>query len=283
MPQTAPLQSVTLGSFKVTYLPDGGGIVIPQALYPASTAEGWQNHQDLLDGEGKFITTIGSFLVEAGERKIAVDLGIGPVYLDFPGFGPFFGGKYLESLAQTGTGRADVTDVIFTHLHLDHVGWTTMEEDGQRVLTYPNARYWTSKAEWDTWFGGDAPIGPHPEAVQKPLADKIQFLEDGQEFVPGLKVLFTPGHTPGHLSLELTAGDQKLYLVGDLFHGAMQMEEPTWCVAFDATAEGAMAARAKMYPLLTKPGVMVAANHFSNTVFGTIRPQNGHHVWQPLP
>lgn len=281
MPNFAPLQTVTLGEMKVTYLPDGGGIVEPLALYPASTAAGWAKYPDLLDDEGKFRTTIGGYLIETGERKLIVDTGIGPLHIPFPGFGPFFGGKYLESLAQTGVARAAVTDVIFTHLHLDHVGWTTVAENGQRVLTFPNARHAVTQAEWDFWYGGDNPAGPDPQTVQQPLAERITFFGAGEELAPGIHVLATPGHTPGHISLLLEAAGQRLYLLADVLHGAMQITEPEWSVAFDINPEMARATRDALYADLVQPNTMVAVNHFSGTVFGRIVATETGLQWAP--
>ncbi len=280
MPEFAPLQTVTVGDVKVTYLPDGGGIVEPLALYPASTAEGWAKYPQLLDEEGKFRTTIGGYLIEVGERKMVVDAGIGPVTVPFPGFGPFFGGKFLQSLAQTGVARSAVTDVIFTHLHLDHVGWTTLEEDGQRVLTFPNARHAVTQTEWDFWYGGDNPAGPDPVAVQQPLDGRIAFFADGDELAPGIRVLATPGHTPGHVSLLIEGAAQRLYLLADVLHGAMQVTEPTWSVAFDVDMAQARATRDALYPALTQPHTLVAANHFSGTVFGRIVETENGRSWE---
>lgn len=282
MPHFAPLQSVTLGNFKVTYLPDGGGIVEPIALYPASTPAGWAKYPALLNEDGKFLTTIGGYLIETNGRIIIVDTGIGPVNIPFPGFGPFFGGNYLESLAQTGVAREEVTDVIFTHLHLDHVGWTTIEENGQRVLTFPNARHAVTQAEWEFWYGGDNPAGPNPEAVQRPLAPIITFFQDGDELVPGLRVLSTQGHTPGHVSLLLEAGGQRLYLLADVLHGAMQISEPDWSVAFDIDPAQARVTRDALYADLTQPDTLVAVNHFSGTVFGRIATTESGRIWQPF-
>ena len=282
MPKIAGIQSVTIGRHTVTFLPDGGGIVNPTALYPASSTADWQRYPELLDDDGQFITTIGAFLIRSGDRLIAVDLGIGPVSIPFPGFGPFSGGQYLESVAAIGVERHAVTDVFFTHLHLDHCGWTTIDEIGARVLTYPNARYHVSKVEWDFWAGGDNPAGPDPVAVQKPLAERIQFIAGGAALAPGITVLSTPGHTPGHLSLRLDGDEQRLYLTGDLLHGVMQLREPDWSVAFDADPVQARATREAMYPLLTQPDTIVAVNHFSNAVFGRMRAAAGLVAWDPI-
>lgn len=282
MPDFAPLQSVTLGDLKVTYLPDGGGIVEPTALYPASSAEGWSKYPHLLDADGKFLTTIGGYLIEAGARKIIVDTGIGPVTIPFPGFGPFFGGKFLESLAQTGVARESVTDVIFTHLHLDHVGWTTVAENGGRALTFPNARHAVTQTEWEFWYGGENPAGPDPEAVQRPLAPIITFFNGGDEIAPGIRAFSTPGHTPGHVSLLLETAGQRLYLLADVLHGAMQVTEPEWGVAFDIDPAQARATRDALYADLAQPDTLVAVNHFSGTVFGRIHAGESGRFWEPM-
>lgn len=284
MPKFAELQSVMVGSIKVTFLPDGGGVVEPLALYPASNMDSWHaRYTHLLDEQSKFITSIGGYLIETEDRKVIVDTGIGPVTIPFPGFGPFSGGEYLNSLAKTGVKPEAITDVIFTHLHLDHVGWTTVEnEAGERVLTFPNARYVVTKDEWDFWYGGDNPAGPHPDYVQKPLDEVIEFVADEEELVSGVTVLDTAGHTPGHISLCVQDGGEKLYLTADLLHGAMQVTEPDWSVAFDADQAAARATRERMYALLTQPDVMVGVNHFSNIVFGKlVVDDDGNKKWVP--
>jgi glyoxylase-like metal-dependent hydrolase (beta-lactamase superfamily II) len=282
MPKNADFKTVTIGDIRVSFLPDGGGITDPLALYPASSEEGWKAHPDLLNDEGKFITTIGAFLVEIGNRKIAVDTGIGPNTFDFPGFGHFSGGKYVDSLMQTGVSPDEVTDVVFTHLHLDHCGWTTIETAGTRQLLYPQARYFVTATEWEFWYDGDNPAGPHPEHVQKPLKDRIEKIDDGDVIAPGMTVIATPGHTPGHISLRLESGAQRLFLTADIMHGPMQIVEPDWNVAFDVDADLARKSREGLLLELTKPNTISAVNHFSDAVFGHIREADGKLTWTPL-
>lgn len=282
MPTIAPVQSVTVGDVRVTFLPDGGGALQATALYPFSTAEGWQNYPQFLDENDGVVTSIGGYLIETGNRKVIVDTGLGPVHLEFPGFGPMDGGNYLQSLAATGVSAEEVTDVIFTHMHLDHVGWTTAPKNSGRALLYPNARHVVTRTEWDLWYGSDQPAGPHPEFVQKPLEGIIQFFAGGDEVVPGVKAVDTPGHTLGHVSLIVTSGDERLILTADLFHCAVQLLEPGWSVAFDMDMQLARASREKMLPDLCKPHTLAAVNHFSNQVFGHFSQVDGGYRWTPL-
>ena len=122
MAQFADVQSKTIGDFKVTFLPDGGGLITPEAMFPASADKGWGDYDNLLNEEGRIVITIGGFLIETGDEKIIMDLGFGPQTVEFPGFGPFIGGKFMESLAETGVSPEEITQVVYTHLHLDHVG-----------------------------------------------------------------------------------------------------------------------------------------------------------------
>jgi glyoxylase-like metal-dependent hydrolase (beta-lactamase superfamily II) len=282
MAQFADVRSIEVGAFKITYLNDGGGLIVPTAMYPASTDKGWENYQDFLDDQGRIVVSIGGFLIETGDHKIVMDLGFGPMTVEFPGFGPFIGGKFLESLAQTGVAREDVTEVIYTHLHVDHVGWTSLEANGGRELTFPNARYLCTETEWNFWIGDETGMGPHPEAVQKPLEGKIEFISPGDDVVPGLTLLSTAGHTPGHISLRLDGGDQQVYLIADLLHSEVQFYEAEWGVVFDINAEQAHKTREGIYPTLAQPHVIVADGHFANRVFGRLTHEGDRWVWTPL-
>lgn len=282
MPNIADFKTITIGEAKVSFLPDGVGVSDPVATYPASSEEGWQQYGNLLDENGQFLTTIGAFLIEIGERRIAVDTGIGPESYDFPGFGQFSGGQYLDSLKKTGTAPEEVTDVVFTHLHLDHCGWTTIEVNGKQRLLFPNARYFVTAAEWEFWYGGDNPAGPHPETVQKPLQGRLQMIDDGDSIAPGLTVIGTPGHTPGHVSVRIESGEQRLFLTGDILFGPMQLEQPDWSIVFDTDPELARQSREALYPELVKPNTISAVNHFADAVFGLIKQEGDRLRWEPL-
>lgn len=284
MLERAPVQTVEVGAARVTYLPDGVGRFLATASFPNSQADDWQNtYAALIDDEQRMLTSIGAFLIQIGDRNIIMDTGTGPMLVDFPGFGPLQGGDFLNSLAATGVDRHEVTDVIFTHMHLDHVGWVTIDVDGERQLTFPRARHMVTQAEWDFWYGGDHPAGPHPQFVQGPLAPIIEFVRPGDEIAPGLTLLDTAGHTPGHVSLLYTAGDQRLCLTADIWHNAAQVQQQHWVMAFDIDGAAAVAARKRLVRELLVPNTLVASNHFSNTVFGHVQQHaDGSFAWQPL-
>lgn len=282
MAQFAEVQSISVGNFKITFLADGGGYLKPEALYPTSGAQAWSEYGQFINEKGYVVISIGGFLIETADQKIVMDLGFGPASVEFPGFGPFIGGKFLDSLQQVGVSRTAVTDVIFTHLHLDHVGWTTLEINGRRELLFPEARYLCSQPEWEFWQNDQSGLGPHAQHTIAPLDNIIQFVKGGDEIAPGVTVVSTPGHTPGHISLQLEAGNQEVYLISDLLYSEVQFYEAGWHVAFDVDPMQGRKTRENIYALLAKPHIIVANGHFADTVFGRLTQQDGRWLWQPL-
>ncbi|WP_220140238.1 MBL fold metallo-hydrolase [Kitasatospora acidiphila] len=191
---------------------------------------GWATHSEFLDERGWFPVSIGSFLARAGGRVVLVDLGLGAVDFAIPGVASFKAGAMPESLAGEGLTPADVDTVVYTHLHHDHVGWTSDVApapgfpEGREVggLTFRAARHLVSAAEWRHWEGRGAFPGPDAKAVQEPLGGVTGFVADGEEIAPGVRILPTPGHTPGHSSLVVTdpagADDRRLIVLGDIMH-----------------------------------------------------------------
>lgn len=276
------VQTIRIGDCKITSIPDGGAYINAMTMYPPSDQAGWNAYEQLTDDQTRVVVSLGGFLIEIGDRKILMDLGYGPQIVEFPGFGPFMGGNYLESLKAAGVAPEDITDVFYTHLHLDHVGWTSVEKDGQRVLTFPNARYMCSEKEWNYWPGDTSGLGPDPEKVLAPLKGVIRFAADGEVIAPGLTAHAAPGHTPGLTILKLTAGDQEVWFCADIFHSVVQFSERGWYAVFDIDHEMGEETRKKYLPEFTKENVILADAHFSNTAFGRLSMEDGKYIWKPL-
>jgi glyoxylase-like metal-dependent hydrolase (beta-lactamase superfamily II) len=279
MPEYAAVSSCHVGDIKVHFLADGGSVTQATVAFPASTPDVWGLHPEYLDEGGNLVSSIGGFLIETGDRKVVIDTGIGPTRLDIPGMGYFEGGNFLNSLAAIGVGRSEVTDVIYTHLHFDHVGWTTQPSGVDRELTFPHARHLTTDAEWGFWHGGADPFGPDAETVQRPLEDRLEMMKGGMTIAPGVDVLSTPGHTPGHVSLVVSEGSERGIILGDILHCPLQLTEAEWNIAADVDPELARRTREEMYLELEKPGTFAANNHFAEAVFGRIILTEGKRTW----
>src|SRR3954447_13306847 len=118
-----------LGDFRIDHIIDGASRFKPTLTFAGSTDEQWETHRDLLDDDGLLTITMGAFLIRGNDRVVLIDAGLGP--------GKLMGitaGAMLDNLRQAGVAPEDVTDLVFTHLHIDHVGWTS--NDG--AVVFPN-------------------------------------------------------------------------------------------------------------------------------------------------
>lgn len=285
---------VDVGAASVTYLPDGSGVFDPAVVFPASGRNGWAQESDFLDPDGRLTMSFGAFLIQTRSRRILVDLAMGPADFAIPGLGRVRGGQLLSSLADEGLAPSDIDTVVFTHLHPDHVGWTTSRvidpnsATGQAsaALTFPRARHLVGRLEWVYWSDGNEPGGPDPTTVVAPLSGVIELVDDGTVVAPGVHVRATPGHTPGHLCVVVAdpAGTtmQQVVIMGDLMHSAIQVTQQEWRFFQDVDPNMAQATRARTLADLDDVHTTVAGGHFSGQVFGTVRASETGRRWTPL-
>lgn len=165
--------------------------------------------------------------------------------------------------------------MVYSHLHLDHVGWTA--QGG--ALTFPNARHLAGVGEWDFWHGEVDPlfasVGPDPEAVLAPLANRIEAATDGETIAPGVNVMATPGHTPGHTSIVVSSGTDRAIILGDIFHCPLQIDASQMAIIFETDPTLGRQTRERITRELEDPETVAANNHYSNSVFGRVLPGTG--------
>ncbi|MCG3268233.1 MBL fold metallo-hydrolase [Yoonia sp. I 8.24] len=138
------------------------------------------------------------------------------------------------ALAAAGIAPTEVTIVVITHMHGDHIGGLTDENGAE---TYPNARYVTGQVEYDHW----AAAGNEGfDAKMRPLAEKTSFIGDGASVVSGITSVAAYGHTPGHMGYMLESnGEQVMLMVDAANHYVWSLAYPEWEVRFDADKEAA--------------------------------------------
>jgi glyoxylase-like metal-dependent hydrolase (beta-lactamase superfamily II) len=237
-----------------------------------------------------FHTRFTSFAFERDGRIILVDAGIGP------GPSPYFNGlsgRLPDEMAAAGLDVSAVEHVLFTHFHLDHVGWAT-GQDGEAF--FPNARYHAPEAELAHWLAlGDRAALPHHVAAFN--AHIARLLASGRiEAASPRKVIASigtmevsyepvPGHTPGHSAVVFAGGGETILIAGDTWHHAAQIAVPDWCHRADRDPKQAMQSRVMLADWARERRAIVAAGHFPEEIcFGRIEADpKGQIAFAPLP
>lgn len=250
-----------VGDLEILPVLDGAGREpARESLTKPGVADPWSCHQDMLDADGNLVMDIGGFLLRTGGRTVLVDAGVGTIDNT-----KYHGGRFLDSLRQHGVEPADVTDVVFTHLHFDHVGWATQKGE----VVFPNATYRAHTADADHFL-----TGPHanPGAVRKlgPLADRWSTFDGDPTIAPGLDARHTPGHTPGSCVYIVSSAGERAVLLGDVVHSVVELTEPDWDVVFDVDPVAAKAVRARLADELVDTPDLVAGAHFPGLRLGRL-------------
>ena len=182
------MSTIKVGNITVTPLLDGTGRECARdVLQRDGDASAWDEHPQETDADGDLHLTLGGFLVRTADRVVLVDAGVGTI-----DNGRYRGGLLLEQLREQGLDAGDVTDVAFTHLHFDHVGWATQKGE----VVFENATHHVHSADWD-FFVDD--VNSDPGAVRKlaPLQARLDPFATGKTLAPGLDARPAVGHTPG--------------------------------------------------------------------------------------
>ncbi len=236
-----------------------------------------------LDPQGRFQPSLGAFLVEIGGKRILCDAGIGP------GPNAYLGGlegALPERLAAAGFAAGDIDAVIFTHLHMDHIGWAATADGTPR---FPRAAYVAPAADAAFFAAGAPGMGAHHAeayaATVGPLiaAGRVRLVADDGEIMPGVRYRATPGHTPGHQSILVRAGGETLAVCGDVFHAPAQVERPGWSHRADHDPARARASRRAFMEAAAAGGWTLAAGHFREGLqLGRIATEPTGTLWRPL-
>lgn len=221
-------------------------------------------------------------LVETGGRKVLLDTGMGDI--TFPG-NAVDNGRLEAGLAALGVSPDQITDVIISHGHPDHVGGCAI--DGKPC--FPNAAYhipaaelefWTQKpGEEENFMNMMIAVG---NAKLNPLEGLIRTYGDGDELAPGITAISAPGHTIGHHVFHLKSGDaQLLHMIDAAVHYLVGPEEPDWALAVEMDPDAAAATRRKLFKQAAEAKLPVAGYHFPFPGIGHIIEDGS--AWRYIP
>ena len=202
-------------------------------------------------------------LVKTGDKAILFDTGLNPAGI-------------TAALADAGHKPDDITHVVITHMHGDHIGGL-MSESG---ATFANAAYMTGQAEYDHWAKTDS---KNFMAKVKPLAEKMTFLSDGDSVAPGVSAMAAFGHTPGHMTYMLDSGGQQLLLMADLAnHYVWSLAYPDWEVKFDMDKAAAAKSRRKILSMLASERMPMIGYHMPFPACGFVESRDNGFRYVPV-
>ena len=266
-----------VGDIQIQGISDGSLTVPPTVMFN-KTAEDWERHRDLLDGDGKLVMEMGGFLVRAGESVVLIDAGLGPHgKVDRAG-------SLMANLAAAGVQPGDITDVLLTHLHFDHLGWVS---DGEKPV-FPKAVYRCHAADWDFFMGDSAQDesmminfmgGRSGSETLPPLANTMETWSGDQNVLPGIDVRSAPGHTPGSTVIVLSSGNDRALLLGDAVHCPAELLSDDWESISDVDKDLALRTRVALAHELEGTDTLAAASHFPGLQFGRLLAGTGTRRW----
>jgi glyoxylase-like metal-dependent hydrolase (beta-lactamase superfamily II) len=181
-----------------------------------------------------------------------------------------------------------VTKVIFTHAHPDHM-WGSLGADGKPV--YPNASFHVAEAEWNFWMAPDlaSKMPKDMEGMVKTtqgqlagIKEKVSMFKPGSEVLPGIAVIDTAGHTPGHVSFELAGGDGLIVTADAITNPLVFFPHPDWKFGFDADHANAIASRKKLLDMASTGKKKLIGFHWPYPGIGMAEAKDGAYVYVPV-
>lgn len=209
-------------------------------------------------------------LYRNGTDTVLFDVGSGPDFVPSAG-------EIVDSLDAIGVAPEDVTHVVFTHAHPDHI-WGLLD-DFDEPLFY-EASYMMGRTEWDYWWNpetvntiGEARAAFAVGAKRRMAAieDSIELFDDGQEILPGVAAVSSPGHTPGHMSFEVRQGTNAALVLGDAIgNHHVAFRKPDWESVSDQDQQRAVQTRKMLFDRIINDNLKIAGFHLPDGGLGRV-------------
>ncbi|VVE84758.1 MBL fold metallo-hydrolase [Pandoraea sputorum] len=223
--------------------------------------------------------------VRSGSQTILIDAGLGG---QFPGFPR--AGLFPQRLQAAGISLESITDIIVTHMHMDHVGGLLVPEVRSRLR--PDVRIHVSETEVAFWTSPDfshtvmpAPVPPvlrtTATAFYNAYREQLKTFEHSREVAPGVTVRITGGHTPGHSVVDLVSGDERLTFAGDAMF-PVGFDHPEWQNGFEHDPEESTRVRIGLFEELAQNRGLLVAAHLPFPSLGRIARNGDAYRWVPV-
>lgn len=247
------------------------------------------------NADGEMTGLIQAFIIDTGTTRIVVDTCVGDGR-DRPLVESWHRQQRntLAKFSSAGYPPDTIDVVLCTHLHVDHVGWNTYYNGDAFVPTFNNARYLFARTEFDFWQsendkepttprdGGEleAMLVAFGDMMKQAFADSIQpvveagladLVDTNHQVCDGVRLVPSPGHTPGHVCVEVTSGEARALITGDAMHHPCQMAYPELGTVIDTLPDTATETRRELLSEAADSGMLVIGSHFSEPSGGHVR------------
>ncbi|MEU5512981.1 MBL fold metallo-hydrolase [Streptomyces griseoaurantiacus] len=294
-PSDTPIPSWTVGDITVHRIdeiplpPATGPWLLPDATPQVVAGQDWLRPH-FADDDGILRIDSHSFAFAVDGLRVLVDTGIGngkeranPAWhdlrTDFP-----------ERLTAAGFPPDSVDLVVLTHLHADHVGWNTRKVDDAWVPTFPEARYLTARAERAFWAAHDMEEARRQmfrdsviPVEQAGLLDLVDVPVEGVRVTPSLRLVPTPGHTPGHVAVELNSQGETALITGDCIHHPVQLAHPAIGACVDIDPRQSATTRGELLASLAGTDTLLLGTHFAPPTAGRVVAHGDAYRLRPVP
>ncbi|GLU48683.1 MBL fold metallo-hydrolase [Nocardiopsis ansamitocini] len=286
------VQSMVLGDVEVIRIIEWHEPFLPAStMFPEASADAWKDNEDWLvpdhwrPGDDSTVLALQTWVLRSGGRTVLVDTGAGNGR-ERPGMAPFHHcqGDFLGLLEKGGVRPQDVDVVVNTHLHVDHVGWNTVDADGQWVPTFPNARYLVPAAD-DFHYGPDNAYGNGAQEVDRLIyedsvapvhqAGQVVLWDGLHRLDEHLTLESAPGHTPGSSVVRLESGRDRAVFVGDLLHSPVQILHPCCNSNACLAPRQAVASRRRILERAADERELLVPSHFGGAGAVEVRREGG--------
>ena len=283
-----------IGEFSVSSIIEREGPIRPPAvMFPTSIPEVAARHLSEIGPNtwsptsGILYNTYQTFVIRRGAEIILIDTCVGenkarPPHFNYPKQ------PWLDGFKRQNIAFEDVGTVINTHLHVDHCGWNTRLVNGRWVPTFPKAAYYMGRIEFEYWRAQTGEGWELPGRIWTDSALPLiasghgNLVEADAELGDGIRLIPTPGHTPGHYCVSVESRGEKAIFVGDLMHHPLQCREPEWSSCFCVDQELAARTRRKFFETVADTSTIIVPEHFPYPTAGRIVTDGNAFRWKFL-
>jgi len=272
-----------LGLFEIDILSDGTLALDGGQMFGVVPKPLWERHLPA-DTRNRVRLGLNCLLVRTGTRNVLIETGIGDKFE--PKFTDIYGidkpTTLLAELEKRGLRPDDIDIVVNTHLHFDHCGWNTRLEKGTLIPTFPRARYFNQKGEWDHALHPTMRdrVSYRPDFFQA-AEDQTEFLQGNHEIAPGIRVEVLPGHTRDMQCVWIESEGECACFIGDLVPTRAHLPYP-WIMAFDLYPLETLANKQRFLPQLAARGALVIFPHDAETPCVRLREESGKMLAEPV-